>query len=92
VEAPELRRPPIVTYYTVGLRTRYGAHEKNIGEHHARQHFVSLTRTNRRSLLAFAHLLRQIIRNSHLTDGVQLRLQPIDMVLLVRENLFGELP
>ena len=41
-------------------------------------------------LVFFLQLLRQIVLDTHLADGVQLRLKPVDMVLLVAEYFFRQ--
>src|SRR5271166_5089428 len=42
------------------------------------------------ALLVFFQLLRQVVRDSHLADGVQLPFQPIDVVLFVVENFLRQ--
>ncbi len=43
------------------------------------------------SLFAFLQLLGQVVGDAHLADGVQLAFEPVDVVLFVAENLFGQL-
>jgi len=42
-------------------------------------------------LLFFFQLLRQIVLVTHLADGVQLGLEPVDVVLFVGKDLFRQL-
>src|SRR5208283_2192030 len=42
-------------------------------------------------LIFFFQLLRQVICDSHLADGVQLRSQPVDVVLFVIEDLLRKI-
>jgi len=56
-----------------------------------RQGAAQLPRFGPRLVVILLQLLRQIIRDTHLANRVQLRLQPVDVVLFVHENLFGQL-
>jgi len=44
----------------------------------------------RRSLV-FLQLLRQVVADTHLADGMQLRLEPVDVMLFVHQDLFRQL-
>src|ERR1700690_2453951 len=48
-----------------------------------------IRRPEKRALLVFLQLLGQIVLDAHLADGVQLPFQPVDVVLLVAQNLLG---
>ena len=63
---------------------------KNIGEHYARQRLCLTDLSKLRCFTRLRPLLRQVVCDTHLTDGMQLRLEPVDMVLLVVENALGQ--
>jgi hypothetical protein len=38
----------------------------------------------------FTHLLREVVFNPNFFDGIQLRFQPVDMVLFIGKNLHNQ--
>ena len=43
-----------------------------------------------RALLFFFQLLREVVLNPHLADGVQLAFEPVNVVLFIVEDLFQQ--
>ncbi len=91
MEAPELQRVPIVPYHACSARDRAGSRAKKNEASIGLANIVFCSNpTSEGRLLSVAHLLREIVCKSHLADGVQLCLQPINVMLFVVEDALGQ--